>query len=56
MTDYTIMLYLANRIPWPNLNKEPFGLADNFLKDSYEKVSLTPNLCRVYFVVSKILF
>ena len=53
MKEYRIMMYLANQIPWSN--KEPFGLVDNFLKDFFEKVSLTPNLCRVDLVVARIL-
>ena len=27
MKEYTIMMYLANQIPW--FNNEPFGLIDN---------------------------
>lgn len=53
MKEYRIMMYLANQIPW--YSKEPFGLVDNFLKDFFEKVSLTPHLCRVDLVVARIL-
>jgi hypothetical protein len=53
MKEYRIMMYLANQIPWSN--KEPFGFVDNFLKDFFEKVSLTPHLYRVDLVVARIL-